>query len=181
MATEARVRSLDDLEAFRSSLIVYLTKARRGVDQVGEEVKRTRTWVLNDQRVYWTEQLRKRSRMLDQAKAELMTAKFSTLRDTVTSQEQAVRKATAAVKQAEEKLENVKRWNRDFDRLTDPLMRKLENMKHFLEHTMPEGVVQIGQLHRLLESYAETGITLGSPPPAAPAETTPPSDSPPSS
>jgi hypothetical protein len=170
MANEARVRSLDDLEAFRSSLIVFLTKARRSVDQVGEEVKRTRIWLMNDQRVYWTEQLRKRSRLLDQAKAELMTAKFSTLRDTVTAQEQAVRKCTAAVKQAEEKLENVKRWNRDFDRLADPLMRKLESMKHYLEHTLPDGVSQIGQLHRLLESYAETGSPLASPPPATPAE-----------
>jgi hypothetical protein len=179
MATEARVRSLADLEAFRSSLIVYLTKARRGVDQVGEEVKRTRIWVTNDQRVHWTEQLRKRSRMLDQAKAELMTATHSKFQDNTTAQQQAVRKAKAAVEQAEQKLENVKRWNRDFDRLADPLVRKLDNMRHFLEHVLPEGVSQLGQLHRLLESYTETGSPFGAAAPAAPpSEPTP--DEPPS-
>jgi hypothetical protein len=168
MATEARVRSLSDLEAFRSSLIVYLTKARRGVEQVGEEVKRTRIWLTNEQRVFWTEQLRKRTRMLDQAKAELMTANYSNLRDNTTAQQQAVRKAKVAVEQAGQKLENVKRWSRDFDRLADPLVRKLDNMRHFLEHVMPEGVSQLGQLHRLLESYTETGSPFGASAPAAP-------------
>lgn len=169
MATEARVRSLADLEAFRSSLIVYLTKARRGVDQVGEEVKRTRTWLMGDQRMFWTEQLRKRSRMLDQAKAELMTASYSKLQDNTSAQQQAVRKAKAAVDHAQEKLDHVKRWSRDFDRLADPLVRKLDNLKHFLEHVMPDGVSQIAQLHRLLESYADISSPFGAlaPPPAA--------------
>ena len=171
MATEARVRSLDALETFRSSLIIFITKARRGVDQVSEEIKRTRIWLMNDKRVYWTEQLRKRSRMLDQAKAELLTAKLSNFRDNINAQQQAVRKTQAAVDQAQEKLENVKRWNRDFDRLADPLARKLENLKHFLEQVMPEGVSQIGQLHRLLEAYSEKGLAFGSsapPPPPTP-------------
>jgi len=171
MATEARVRSLDALEAFRSSLIVYLTKARQNVNQVGEEIKRTRGWLMNEQRVYWTEQLRKRSRMLDQANAEMMTARLSNFKDNTTLQQQAVRKAKAAVEQAQQKLESVKRWNRDFDRFADPLTRKLESLRHFLEHVLPEGVSQIGQLHRLLESYAGTGSPFDNPPPEAkPAE-----------
>ena len=40
--TEARVRSLDALNTWRSSLIVFQTKARRGVSQVTDEVKRLR-------------------------------------------------------------------------------------------------------------------------------------------
>lgn len=167
MATEARVRSLDALESFRSSLIVYITKARRGVDHVGEELRRTRAWLMNDQRIHWTEQLRKRSRVLDQANAEMMTARLSTLRDNVTAQELAVRKAKRAVDEARQKLENVKRWSREFDRVADPLTRKLENLRHHLAHALPEGVSQIAQLHRLLESYAETGGPIQAPAPAA--------------
>ncbi len=170
MPTEARVRSLDDLEAFRSSMIVFLTKARRNVEQVGEEVKRTRIWLMNDQRVHWTEQLRKRMRMLDQANAELMTARLSHFQKNISAQEQAVRKAKAAVAQAQEKLENVKRWNRDFDRTADPLTRKLDTLRHFLENVIPEGVSQIGQLHRLLETYTERGPAPSTPPPASGTE-----------
>jgi chromosome segregation ATPase len=167
MATEARVRSLDALESFRSSLIVFLTKARRGVDQAGEEMKRTRVWLMNDQRVHWTEQVRKCARKLDQANGELMTARLSQFQDNISAQQQAVRKAKAAMQHAEEKLANVKRWSRDFDRYADPLARKLENLRHFLEHVMPEGISQIGQLHRLLESYTDTALLGAVPPPAA--------------
>src|SRR5436189_5472958 len=116
MATEARVRSLDDLEAFRSSLIVYLTKARRGVDQAGEEIKRTRTWLMNDQRTHWTEQLRKRARKLDQANAELMTARYSNFRENINAQQQAVRNDKTAVHDAQHKHSKVRRTTPEFDR-----------------------------------------------------------------
>ncbi len=167
MATEARVRSLDDLEAFRSSLIVYATKARRGVEQADEELKRMRNWLSNDQRQHWTEQLRKRTRQLDQVNAEMMTAKFSTLRENVNAEKQAQRRAKAAVEEAQHKLENIKRWTREFDRLSDPIARKLESLRHFLEQVLPEGVHQIARLHRTLEAYTGTGIPLSS---SAPAE-----------
>jgi hypothetical protein len=39
-------------------------------------------------------------------------------------------------------------------------------MRHFLEHVLPEAVTQIGQLHRLLESYTETASPPSNPPPA---------------
>ena len=44
MATEAKVRSVDALESLRASLIIFGTRARRAIDQVGEEVSRTRQW-----------------------------------------------------------------------------------------------------------------------------------------
>lgn len=181
MATEAKVRSLDDLEAFRSSLIVYITRARRGVEQADEELKHMRNWLSNDQRTHWTEQLRKRTRQLDQANAELMSAKLSTLRENITPEKLAQRKAKAAVEEAQQKLENIRRWTREFDRLADPIARKLETLHHFLEHTMPEGVQQLAGLHRTLEDYAGTGSPFNAVPPSpSSAEPgTPPSPSPP--
>jgi chromosome segregation ATPase len=167
MATEAKVRSLDALESFRSSIIVFLTKARRSVDQASEEMKRTRAWLMNEQRVHWMEQVRKCARRLDQVNGELMTARMSQFQENISAQQQAVRKAKAALQHAEEKLASVKRWTRDFDRYADPLAKKLENMRHFLEHVMPEGVSQIGQLHRLLESYTDTALPGAVPPPSA--------------
>ena len=112
MATEARVRSLDALESFRSSLIVFLTKARSSVAQVTEELRRTRAWLMNDQRVHWTEQCRKRARHLDQVKSELLTVRRSNLVDNVSTQELAVKRAKQALEEAEQKLANVKRWTR---------------------------------------------------------------------
>ena len=75
MANEAKVRSLDALESWRSSLIVFMTKARRAVDQAGEEVRRARNWVQTEQRLHWETELRKRTRKLEQFQAELLDRK----------------------------------------------------------------------------------------------------------
>jgi sugar-specific transcriptional regulator TrmB len=168
MATEAKVRSVDALGSFRASLIVFVTRARRAIDQVGEEVSRTRQWVLNDQRMHWTEQLRKRTRAKEQAEQELFSAKLSTLKDTVTRQEMALRKAKALCEEAETKMRNVKIWNRDFDRFADPLVKKLDIVRHFLEHKLPQGVNHLETTQRILESYSQSAPPVAAPP--VPAE-----------
>ncbi len=169
MATEAKVRSVDALESFRASLIIFVTRARRAIDQVGEEVSRTRQWVLTDQRMHWTEQLRKRTRAIQQAEQELYSAKFSTLKDSVNMQEQAVRKAKRHFEEAELKMRNVKIWNRDFDRIADPLVNKLDSVRQFLEHSMPKAIAYLETTQRILDSYAEAPPPMSAPsPPAEP-------------
>lgn len=170
MSTEARVRSVDALESFRAALIVFLARARRSLDQVSEEVSRTRQWVLNDQRMLWTEQLRKRTRLLEQAQQELFSAKLSTFKDSVNRQEQAVRKAKRLVDEAEEKMRNVKIWSRDFDRYCDPLVKKLETTRQFLDTKMPRAINHLDTTQRILESYAETLPPASAPPPPPPPE-----------
>ena len=164
MATEAKVRSVDALESFRASLIVFVTRARRAIDQVGEEVTRTRQWVLNDQRMHWTEQLRKRTRAMEQAQQELFSAKLSTLKDSLTMQEHAVRKAKRLCDEAEVKMRNVKIWNRDFDRIADPLVKKLDSVRQFLEHSIPKAIAHLDTTQRILESYAGTPTPMFAPP-----------------
>ena len=50
----------------------------------------------------------------------------------------------------------VKKWNRDFDDDADPLVKRLEGMRFFLDHDMPKALTYLVQAHRTLESYAET-------------------------
>lgn len=162
MAEQAKVTRLDALESFRASLIVFLAKARRSVDEVCDEVKRTRHWLQHEQRLHWETQVKKRQKVLDQAQQELMSARFSEFVDTPSMQQLAVRKARRALEEAQEKLRLVKVWNRDFDNLADPLVRKLESLRFYLDHELPEGVSFLSQAQRTLESYAETPLPEGS-------------------
>lgn len=170
MATEAKVRSVDALVSFRASLIIFVTRARRAIDQVGEEVSRTRQWVLNDQRMHWTEQLRKRTRAIEQAEQELYSAKLSTLKDSVNMQEQAVRKARRNFEEAEMKMKNVKIWSRDFDRIADPLMKKLDSVRQFLDQSMPKAIAYLESMQRILDAYAEAPPPMSAPAPPSEAE-----------
>ena len=105
---------------------------------VVEQVSRTRLWLQSDQRMHWEGQIRRRRKLLDAARQELMSARLSGLRMTTTTQENNVRKCKAAVEEAEEKLRNVKRWSRDFDHLADPLVKRLESLRYHLDYELPK-------------------------------------------
>src|SRR5438093_3615998 len=156
MANPAKVTSLDALESFRASLIIFLTKANRCVDEVRDEVRRTRHWLQNDRRLHWEGEVRRWRKILDQAQQELMSARMSGLRETTSAQQAAVLKAKRMVAEAEDKVRSVKLWNRDFDGCADPLTKRLEGIRDFLDHDLPKAITYLVQALRTLEAYAET-------------------------
>ena len=155
MATQVRVTSLDALEALRSALIIFLTKSRRSLDDARDDARRTRSWIQHDQRFHWEGQVRQRQKKLDQVEQELLSAKLSGLRDNLVFQQNAVRKAKAALVEAEEKLRVVKRWARDFDNAADPLLKRLEGLRQYLDFELPNAITYLVQAQRTLEAYTE--------------------------
>ena len=168
MSEQVKVTSIEALETFRSSLIVFISRAHRSVDEVCDEVRRTRQWLQHDQRMHWQNDARRWKRMLDQAVQELMSARLSSLRDSTTMQEQAVAKAKRGLAEAEEKLRVIKIWSRDFDHAVDPLTRRLDGLRQFLDLDLPKGLAFLVQAQRTLEAYAETAPLRSEP--AAPAD-----------
>jgi len=167
MATQARVTSVDALDSLRAGLIVFVTKARQSVDGVRDRVKRTRNWLQTEQRMHWESEIRRRRRVLDQAQQDLYSARLSGLTETVTMRQAVVRKAKATVEDAEQKLRNVKKWNQNFDGVADPLMKKLESFREFLDHEMPEAITLLHRTREILDAYAEKTSPGEKPAPAA--------------
>ena len=166
MAEQAKITSLEALETFRANLIIFLNQAHRSVDEVLDEVRRTRVWLQTDQRLHWEGLLRKRRKLLDLAQQELLSTRLSGLRDTSTNQEVAVRKAKHAVAEAEEKLRNIKTWVRSYDHHAEPLTRRVESLRQYLNYDMPKGIAYLLQAQRTLEAYAEAGRSASAPVPA---------------
>ena len=169
MADQAKITSLDALETFRASLIIFVDKAHRSVDQVGDDVRRMKSWI-QEQWILWEREIRRRDRLLGEAKQELLRARLSGLRDSTLVQEEAVRKAKRALETAEAKLENVKRWTRDYDHRVDPLVKRMESLLHLLDHDMPKAIAYLVQAQRTLDAYAGTAPTPSSAPLPTPLE-----------
>ena len=81
MATRAKVTSVEALESFRTNLIVYLSKARPTLDEVSDEVIRTRVWLESDRRVHWEGQVRRLRQKLQDAQQAVFSAELSSLRE----------------------------------------------------------------------------------------------------
>ena len=167
MGEQVKVTSLEALESFRASAIIFLTKAKRAVDMASDEVRRTRYWIDNDMRVHWENQLKKRKRALEAAEQELLSARYSEFNDSATVQKAAAKKAKIAVDEAENKLRVVKNWSRNYDGAVDPLVKKMEGLRQFLDHDFPKALAFLVQVQRTLDAYLQTPAPDASAPPTA--------------
>ena len=169
MATVAKVTSVEALEAFRASLIVFLNKAHASTDQVSDEIRRVRSWVQHDQRTHWENEVRRRARDLAQAEQEMLSARMTKALDNLSSQQQAVNKARRALEEAQEKMRRIKLWMRDFDGTLDPLAKGLNSLRGYLDHDMPQAIAYLGEIQKIMEGYMEKNKPAKAPAVQAPA------------
>jgi len=154
-AAKANVRSVEAIDTFRASLILYGSKARPLLEDAWEEVARTREWIQTDRRRFWEAEFRKRKRQLEDAEQALFSARFSTLRQVRAAEQQAVHRAKRALVEAETKLEHVRRWSIEFDNTASPLLKHLEELRTNLTTDLAKAVGYLGNVIRALEAYAE--------------------------
>src|SRR5687768_7534348 len=134
MSNRANVTSVDALKDFRANLLVYLGKARPVLEEVNGDVSRTRVWLEDEQRRHWENQVKRRTRELQQAQEALFSARVSNLKDATINHQLAVQKAKHALEDAEGKLKKVKQRNRQFGEQVEPLVRQLEQLHTFLSN-----------------------------------------------
>lgn len=156
MADQARISNLDAIESFRSALIVFISKTRQSLEMTQDAVKKTRAWLQTEQPAFWSAQIKQRQKKLDQAQQELMSARLSEFVESPTVQQMAVWKARAALEEAQAKLERTKVWARDYDRTVDPMARKLDSLRDFIDDDLMLAVAQLVEIQKIIDAYNET-------------------------
>jgi hypothetical protein len=156
MGQTANITSFEAVEAFRAQLIVYLTKVRPLLEEISSEIIRLHQWLDSDQRRHWENQFRLRSRKLEEARAELFSARLSKLQEASALHYMAVQRAERAVRETESKLSMVRKWSRDLESRASPLIKQTEQYQTFLATEMPRALAHLESVIQTLESYADT-------------------------
>ena len=154
MPQKAQVTAIDALEAFRSDLVVYLSKARPTLEEVSADVLRTRSWLEYEKRTYWEQEVRRRHKELEQAQQALFSARLSNLRKESAAEVMAAHRARRELDAAETKLRVLKRWIRDFDANADPLVKQMEKLHTVLANDMVKAVAYLAKTVETLDTYA---------------------------
>lgn len=154
MPDRAQVTSLEALEAFRARLIIYREKAGRVLDEISDEVVRTRLWLQTDRVTHWQGQIRRCHKELEMRQQELFSAQLSGLRDASYGQQHAVVRAKQKLREAEERLQRVKIWNRQFDQRVEAPARQVEKLRHTLQHDLGAAIAHLDALGKTLADYA---------------------------
>ena len=153
MPGQAQITSIEALEAFRADLIVFLSQMQPAIDEVGGEMTRMKSWLQNEQRQFWENQMRLRRRKLEEAQAELFNTRLSSLQVSSSLQQMVVQKTQRAVQEAEHKLSLLKKWDRDLENLASPLLKLVEQLQGFLSSDMAHAVIYLTQAVQAVEAY----------------------------
>ena len=158
MADQAKVASIDSLESFRNSLVIFMERVSKSIDEVGDTVRRTSHWVQDEQYNYWISEKRRRERKLEQAEQELYSSRLSTLQDASTEAQMNVRRANRAIEEVDEKIRLIKKWARDYDSTVEPLARRLDTLQDLVTTKYPKAVNYLVRTIETLESYAQASV-----------------------
>jgi hypothetical protein len=153
MSQQAQITSVEAIAAFRAQLVVYLAQMQPVLDEVTSEVLRTRSWLEDDRRRFWQQEFRKRSRQLEDARQELFTASMSKMGEATSVHQMAVQRAQRDLRAVEEKLVVLKKWDRELDNRTGPLVKQMEQLHGFLGVEMERAVAYLDQALRALDAY----------------------------
>jgi hypothetical protein len=174
----ARVQSIEALDAFRATLLVYLDKAQRILDDTMNDVVRTRVWLETDRRLFWRNQYRDKSKLLAQAEAELLTAKLSGHPEAIQDRRLAVNRAKRALEEAEAGRDRLERWIRHFEPEVESRTQVVTQLRQVLSHDMHKAVAFLDAAAGTLSEYA--GLVPppaeGQPPPAVTSDAGPRSE-----
>jgi hypothetical protein len=155
MPQKAHVTSLEALESFRAKLIVYVSQARPALDEVSADVARVRQWLENDQRTHWEDQMRRRTKEVEQAQQALFSARLSILRQENSAEQLLLQRAKRALEGADTKLKIVKKWKREYEGRVQPLLKQMEKLHSVLSNDMVKAVAYLTQTISTLAEYAE--------------------------
>ena len=155
MSDQVRISSIEALESFRADLIQYVEKARMALEDAESEVRRTQSYLDMDRLGYWTTQSKRRTKLLEQAEAELYNVTLTSPQESHAFQKMAVQKARRNLDEAEGKLLVVKRWRQTFDNRATPLLRQLDPMFFLVGTHLPKAIHSLGEAIKTLQAYAE--------------------------
>jgi len=158
MADRAQVTSVEAIESFRSALVIYLSKARPALEEISNEVLRSKQWLQNDQRRLWEGEMKARSKKLERAKAELFSVSMSKFQEVSAAQQLLVHRAKHACEEAEKKLALLKKWDHELENRAEPLVKQVDQFLSFVTTDLPRAIAYLTQVIRSLEAYADVGM-----------------------
>src|SRR5947209_15910259 len=135
MSQGANVRSVDAIRDFKIALINFAEDAKNGLGATEMEIRQVRNWLTRDQLSYWQSQVKRGQERVSMARTELHRRQLSQSNSDAisdTDQKEALRDAQRKLREAEEKVERIKRWVpvlenavRDYSSPSQPLGHRL--------------------------------------------------------
>ncbi len=174
MSDSARVTSIDAVVAFRGALRTFEAEAAQAILSLDGQTNRALDWLDNEAPAYWRQEVRRCSDLVARTRGELETCKMRTVagqRAACLEEIEAFRAAQRKLREAEEKIETVRKWAQRVRRELDDYRGRTMGLRMALERDLPRTLGLLDRTISSLDSYVEQ-VRQGQQPPAdAPSST----------
>lgn len=153
MSPQAKINSTDEIKQFHAYLTTYVVRVRAVLDEVHEEVMRTRQWLEGEQRTHWQREVKRCQRALDDAQQALLRVKMSGLRDSTGAEQAVVSRARKDLEYAEEKLARTRKWRAVYDGRVALLEKGLSGLRNWVDYEIPKAMIFLNQTVDNLDAY----------------------------
>jgi hypothetical protein len=156
MSSPAQVRSTDAIQALQASLARFQQRVQTALDALDGELRRTADWVEHDRPSHWRNSTHQAEDDLHQAKLDLERCLLMSLageRPACREQKAALRAAQQRLSYCRDKLDAVKRWQRNFRHEQFEYDGRIGQLRRALEHDVPIARALLNKIIRRLEEY----------------------------
>ena len=159
MADSAKIKSVDALREFREALLTFIDDARNALTAVEMENRRITEWVNHTQKFYWINEVKRRREKMNEIRGELHRKKLAGGNET--EAKEAVRIANARLREAENKVEIVKKSAPLLQHAIDEYLGLARPLGDMLTGDLEKALAKLENMARALEAYLATSLPAG--------------------
>jgi hypothetical protein len=163
MGRGAKVTSIDAVDEFAAALRCFQHDAAEALESLQQGVQRVAQWIEHDQKQYWTGQLRRSERQVQEARINLQRAmtykRVGAHRPACIEEKRALERAQRRERLCREKLEAVRKWSRAIGRAVFEFRSGVGQLSQWLEADAERAVGLLGRIRHTLEQYVAAGST----------------------
>ena len=160
MSPTANVRAIHTLEELKGALGRFGGEARGALQAAEQEIRRTLDW-LQERHNYWRSEVRRRREEVRQAEADLDSCLASGYDDedgryhapNCSAEEHALHQAQVRLREAEEELQNVRRWMKVVGEAVDTYRVQAQRLSRLIAADLPKANAFLERKIAELERY----------------------------
>jgi len=158
MRQEARVNSVVALKEFRAALAKFAETASAALDEVHSDIQRTQSWLLEDRRRHWKNQVRLRQERYVQAKLALKRKGIFDLalagaRTSAIDEKKALAIAERQLREAERREARTRSWILQLEKELSDYRAATQGLSGAIDTDIPNARARLEKMVESLEAY----------------------------
>jgi hypothetical protein len=158
VSSSAQVTSIDAVISFRAALRTFQDQAAHALVALDEQARGALQWLEHDAPAYWRGQIRHCYDEVARTRTALETCRMRAVGDhrpACLEEQEALRLAQRKLREAEEKLEVVRRWRQRVGEELDEYRGRVMRFRESVESGLPRSLTLLDRTISSLDSYLD--------------------------